>query len=239
MRKAHFYYENNQNKRDNVPNWKAKRGNNFEQKINFKFNQYFGNKFRNYPRNNYQGTNFKGNAQQNYTTTKNKDIPNTYNIDIVQREPLKCWECVEPHYLKECPHKKKSYNSVHTVQEEVIVGDMARGIHAISATLDNRQDDYQISMVEIEGMIKRKPNSILIDPGARLSYVSPRIVESCKLKLDKFEKSWLVQLVTGAKRKVFSYVKDHGMIMNDFKTQVSLNVLLLGSYDILISMDWL
>jgi len=116
---------------------------------------------------------------------------------------------------------------------------MARGIHEISATPENRQDDYQISMVEIEGMMKRKTNYILIDPGASLSYVSPRIAESCKSKLDKFEKSWLVQLATGAKSKVVSYVKDSEMIMKDFKTQVSLNVLPLGSYDILISMDWL
>jgi len=29
------------------------------------------------------------------------------------------------------------------------------------------------------------------------------------------------------------------MIMNDFRTQINLNVLPLGSYDVLIGMDWL
>jgi len=44
-------------------------------------------------------------------------------------------------------------------------------------------------MVEIEGMINGKPVSILIDPGASLSYISPGIVEKCKLTLQKFENS--------------------------------------------------
>ena len=38
-------------------------------------------------------------------------------------------------------------------------------------------------------MIKEKPISILIDTGASLCYVSPRIVELYKLQQDKFEKS--------------------------------------------------
>ena len=45
-------------------------------------------------------------------------------------------------------------------------------------------------MVEIEGMIENKTISILIDPAASLSYVSPRIVELYKLQQDKFEKLW-------------------------------------------------
>jgi hypothetical protein len=47
-------------------------------------------------------------------------------------------------------------------------------------------------MVEIEGMINQKSVSILIDPGASLSYVSPIIVEDCKLNKVKHNKSWLV-----------------------------------------------
>ena len=57
--------------------------------------------------------------------------------------------------------------------------------------------------------------------------------------MKKFEKSWLVQLATGTKRKVVNYVEYCDMMMSQFKTQVKLNVLTLGSYDILIGMDWL
>ena len=57
----------------------------------------------------------------------------------------------------------------------------------INAALENQQDDHQTSMVEIEGMIKNKPISILIDLGASLSYVSPSIAESCNLDLKNIE----------------------------------------------------
>jgi hypothetical protein len=88
---------------------------------------------------------------------------------------------------------------VHNVQEAVIVNDMAQCNHKINASLENRQVDHQSTMVEIEGMINQKYVSILIDPGASLSYVSPIIVEDCKLNKVKHSKSWLVQLATGTK----------------------------------------
>ena len=69
-------------------------------------------------------------------------------------------------------------------------------------------------MVEVQGMIQNQSVSILIDPGASLSYVSPSIVEKCKLSLKKFEKSWLVQLTTRTKRKVINYVETCEMFMS-------------------------
>jgi len=44
-------------------------------------------------------------------------------------------------------------------------------------------------MVEIEGTINGKPVAILIDPCASLSYISPEVVERCKLYFQKFENS--------------------------------------------------
>ena len=79
----------------------------------------------------------------------------------------------------------------------------------------------------------------MVDPGASLIYLSPSIAESCNLHLKIFEKHCLVQLATGTKRKVFSYVENCEMFMIQFKTQVKLNVLPLGSYNFLIGMDWL
>ena len=49
----------------------------------------------------------------------------------------------------------------------------------------------------------------------------------------------VVHLATRTKRKVVNYVEDCEMFMSQFKTQVKLNVLLLGSYDVLIGMDWM
>ena len=72
-------------------------------------------------------------------------------------------------------------------------------------------------MVEVEGMLNHKPIYILIDLGVILSYVSLSSVEKSKLPVEKFAKSWLVQLATGAKRKVIDFVKDCTLMMNQFK----------------------
>ena len=57
-------------------------------------------------------------------------------------------------------------------------------------------------MVEMEGKIYDLPVTVLIDRGASLIYISPEIVEKCKIKPEKFQQSWLVQLATGTKRNV-------------------------------------
>ena len=119
------------------------------------------------------------------------------------------------------------------------IGEFARTMPRINTALENRQADYQTSMVEVEGMVNQTPITILIDPGANLSYISPQIVEKCNLTIEKFDNSWLVQLATGEKRKVNCYVKECALEMSDFTTTVKLNVLPLGSYDLLIGMDWL
>jgi len=49
---------------------------------------------------------------------------------------------------------------------------------------------------------------ILIDPGISLSYVSPRIVDLCRLTSTKFRNPWLVQLATRAKRRFNAKVDD-------------------------------
>ena len=94
-------------------------------------------------------------------------------------------------------------------------------------------------MVEVEGMINQTPIAILIDPRASLSYISPKLVEKCKLPVEKFENSCLVQLAIGAKRNVTCFVKKCTVVMDQFETIVNLNVLSLSSYDLLIGMDWL
>jgi len=68
------------------------------------------------------------------------------------REPLKCWECGEPHLRTNCPCMNlKTKSVVHNLQEASTVGDVGRSLHRINAALDGRQADHQSSMVEIEG----------------------------------------------------------------------------------------
>ena len=94
-------------------------------------------------------------------------------------------------------------------------------------------------MVEIEGKIFNTSISILIDPDAFQSYVSPKIVDVSKLGKIKHDKPWMVQLFVGTKWKVSEIVKYCEVILNGFPMKLNLNILTLGSYDILIGMEWL
>jgi hypothetical protein len=49
----------------------------------------------------------------------------------------------------------------------------------------------------------------------------------------------LVQLATGAKRKINEMVKACPMDMNRLSTRAVLNIIPLGSYDFIIGMEWL
>ena len=92
---------------------------------------------------------------------------------------------------------------------------------------------------EIEGKILDTSISIHIDPGSCWSYVAPNTIDLCKLGKVKHDKPWLVQLAIGTKHKVSEIVKDCEVNLNGFPTKVNLNILPLGSYDIIIGMDWL
>ena len=124
-----------------MPNWKAKRSNNFEQKKKgFISNHNFrNNNTRNFPNKNFQGN--KGNSHLNPNGPRNKEPANNH-INYINnnecKETVKCWECNGPHYASVCPNKKKTVSNRHTVQEEMIVGDLARTIPRINAALENK-----------------------------------------------------------------------------------------------------
>jgi hypothetical protein len=88
-------------------------------------------------------------------------------------------------------------------------------------------------------MINNHAFTILIDLRSSHSYIDLSVVEIFQLPRSKHGKSWLVQLATGAKRKVVESVKSCPVGMNGLSTKADLNILPLGSYDCLIGMDWL
>jgi hypothetical protein len=156
------------------------------------------------------------------------------------REPLKCWECGEPHLRRNCPCLIATNKiSIHNLEEASTVGDMGKSLHRINAAIDGRQDDHQSLMVEVKGKIHDTQISVLIDPGATLSYITPDVVELKKLKKQKHEKSWLVKLATGTKRKVVNFISNLEFSLDGQKIRTNLNILPLGSYDMIIGMDWL
>jgi hypothetical protein len=101
--------------------------------------------------------NMQGNGKPvNLGTKKFGDSP---------REPLKCWECGEPHIRRNCPRlNSANIIVVHNLQEASTVGDVGRSLHRINAVMDGRQADHQSSVVEIEGKINNTQIYVLIDP---------------------------------------------------------------------------
>jgi predicted aspartyl protease len=125
------------------------------------------------------------------------------------------------------------------LQEASTVGDVGRSLHRINAAIDGQQANHQSSVVEIEGKINDTQISVLIDPGAMLIYITPNVAESNKLKKLKHTKSWLVQLATSTKRKVVEFVPDFEFSLDGQSIKTDLNILPLGSYNMIIGMDWL
>jgi hypothetical protein len=155
-----------------------------------------------------------------------------------RQTPIQCRGCKGNHKYRDCPHKNGKARIVHTVQQAKTVEDMGSRMPRIYVALDNKQEEFQLHMIEVEGMINDLPLIILIDSGASHSYVDPRVVESLHLSRSKHEKSWLVQLAIGTKRKVTELVKSCSVDMGGLSTKDELNILPLGSYDCLIGMDW-
>jgi hypothetical protein len=96
---------------------------------------------------------------------------------------------------------------------------MGGKIPRIYAALDNKKEKYKSPMIEVEGKIDNHPIEILIDYGARHSYINSKIVERFHFQRSKNKNYWLwlVQLATGAKRKINELVKHCPLDMNDVR----------------------
>jgi hypothetical protein len=156
-----------------------------------------------------------------------------------RKPPIQCWGCGGDHMYRDFPHRGEKVRIVHNVQQDDTVEDMGRNVPRIYAALDNKQVEFQSHMIEVEGKINNQTIAILIDSGASHSYLDPKMVERFHFPRSKLGTSWLVQLATGAKRKINEMVKACPMDMNGLSTREDLNIIPLGSYDCLIGMDWL
>jgi hypothetical protein len=142
---------------------------------------------------------------------------------LPRKTTMECWGCKGNHRYKDCPHRNDKTRVVHNVQQAETMEDMGSRMPRIYAALDNKQAEFQSHMIEVEGMINNRL-TVLIDSGASHSYIDPRVVEGLHLSRSKHEKSWLVQLATGTKRKVTELVKSCPMDMKGLSTKAELNI---------------
>lgn len=64
-------------------------------------------------------------------------------------------------------------------------------------------------------------------------------MDHCRLSKKVHAKSWLVQLATRAKRRVCRWVRSRAFELNGMPTSMHINVLHVGSYNMLLGTDWL
>ena len=74
---------------------------------------------------------------------------------------------------RSCPLENESARPTYNIQEAETVGQVARAIPRIYATLEDRQEDHQLTVVEVAGKIVEQSVSILIEPGSTHSYIAP------------------------------------------------------------------
>ena len=148
MQKANFCFEQNK-KKESIANWKAQKNSNQPE---FKKKEFVPQKnFRNNKnRNQSNGNNFQGNRNgvpnnsNNSNNFKGKEASNNhgnFTKNFERKEPVKCWKCNGPHYASVCPNRKNPNINIHTVQDEMIVGDFARTMPRIKVALENHQVD--------------------------------------------------------------------------------------------------
>jgi hypothetical protein len=164
-----------------------------QQKARPTFQKYWEdkNKFKMDRRN--KGTNppfFRNNPRGQPTSREPKMIET--GGQRPRQPPIQCWGCKGDHMFRDCPHRGEKVRIVHNVQKAETVEDMGINVPRIYTALDNKQEEYQSHMIEVECMINNQTIYILIDLGASHSYINPKMVESLNFPRSKHGKSWLV-----------------------------------------------
>jgi hypothetical protein len=118
------------------------------------------------------------------------------------------------------------------------VGDMGKA-HQIHAAVNNRQAEHQSTVLETTGTVADQTPSILIDPGATESFISGAALKRIKVKAVEQDEFSFVEMDSGAKQKVGGKVTGCALNLGEFVMRVNLYVTILGSYDVVIGMDWL
>jgi hypothetical protein len=120
----------------------------------------------------------------------------------------------------------------------IIMGDMGK-THRIHAVVNNRQAEYQSTVLEMTGIVADQTLSILIDPGATESFISGEVLKRIKVKAVEQAEFSFVEMASGSKQKVGGNITGCILKLGEFVTRANLYVTILGLYDVVIGMDWL
>jgi hypothetical protein len=108
------------------------------------------------------------------------------------RPPIQHWGCKEDQLYKDFPHRGDKTKTMHNIQEASTVEYKGRSIPRIYVALEDRQEEYQSNMIEVEGKIINHQVAILIDSGSSHCYIDPKIVDRLNLETSNLENTSLV-----------------------------------------------
>jgi hypothetical protein len=111
--------------------------------------------------------------------------------------------------------------------------------HWIHAAVNNHQVEHQSTVLKTIGTIADQTISILIDRGATESFISGAVLKRIKVKAVEQDEFSFIEMASGDKQKVGGRVMGCILNLGEFVTRANLYVTILGSYDVVIGMDWL
>jgi hypothetical protein len=91
----------------------------------------------------------------------------------------------------------------------------------------------------MSGIVANQNLSIFIYPSDTESFISGAVIKRIKVKLFEQDEFIFVEMALGYERKVGGKVRGCTLNLGEFVTRANLYITILGSYDIMISMDWL
>jgi len=118
------------------------------------------------------------------------------------------------------------------------VGDLGK-THQIHAVVINSQEEHQSTMIKTSGTIADQNLSIFIDSGATESFISSAALKRIKVNEVKHDGFSFVEMDSGAKKKVRGKVVGCSLNLGVFFKRDNLYAMILGSYEVVINMDWL
>jgi hypothetical protein len=115
---------------------------------------------------------------------------------IPRKPPIQCSGCGGDHVLRYFPHRGEKVKTCYNVHQVETVEDMGRSVPRIYASMDNKQDEFQAHMVEVEGKINNQTIVILIHSGSSHSYLDPKMVKIYEFPRSNIGKPYMMQLAT-------------------------------------------
>jgi hypothetical protein len=91
----------------------------------------------------------------------------------------------------------------------------------------------------MSGTIIDQTFSILKDPGATKSFISSVVLKRIKVKASEQDEFRYVEMASRFKQKVGGKVTECSLKLGYFITNTNLYITILGSYDVMINIDWL